>query len=77
MLFIELNDGCTIEWHVGDKLQIWQPIDPAKPRRMAVEVEADGDELDFIAKKFSNIPMTTGRSVVWTGDMARFICKNL
>lgn len=40
-------------------------------------VQADGDELEYIRNKFTNIPMTNGRVVRWHGEMARFILSNI
>lgn len=41
-------------------------------------VQADGDELDYIKEKFSNIPFPTHKkAVAWYGDMAKFIVCNL
>ena len=43
----------------------------------ALEVQADGDELELIRRDFSNIPMTTSRVVRWEGDIAAFIVANI
>ena len=40
-------------------------------------VQADGDELEYIRKKFTNIPMTSDRVVRWHGEMALFILSNI
>jgi hypothetical protein len=43
----------------------------------SIEVQADGDELESVRSQFSNIPMSTGRVVLWTGCTARFIVDNI
>jgi hypothetical protein len=40
------------------------------------QLEADGEELVNIRKKFYNIPMTSGSFVIWTDECARFIYLN-
>lgn len=61
-------------WHVGDK---------SKPATQSVfetvvSVQADGDELKFIAIDFRNIVIPTHKSLVtWNGEMAQFIYDNL
>lgn len=81
MMYFETNDGYTIRWHTGeDKPDLWQPKDPLLPRRFIKEVQADGDELEFIRINFDNIPIPKlghKRVVIWTGDMAMFIYNNL
>lgn len=43
-----------------------------------ISIQADGHELEFIAKNFSNIPIPKTNSVViWYGEMARFILSNI
>lgn len=78
-LFITLNDGHTIEWHVTENCpEIWQPEDKKKPRRFVTEVQADGHELEFLQKKFQGIPMVFNRRIVtWFGSDAQFIVVNL
>ena len=57
------------QWHVGDeKPKVYDTV---------IEVQADSDELDFIAVKFQNIPMAKQAVVTWKGDMAQFIYDNL
>lgn len=41
------------------------------------EVQADGDELEYIKLHFTNIPMADKRVVCWYGDHAKFIVGNL
>lgn len=40
-------------------------------------VQADGDELDYIRKRFNNIPDCNKPVVAWYGDIAKFIACNL
>lgn len=42
------------------------------------EVQADGDELEYIMTHFTNIPHAVrNRSPSWFGEMARFIVHNM
>lgn len=41
------------------------------------EIQATGLELDFIRRHFTNIPISDSKTVVWTGDFARFLAANL
>jgi hypothetical protein len=70
------SDGCDListGWHVGQP----NPINFHNVNKV-VEVQADGDELLFIATQFRNIPMALKPSVVrWFGDDAKFIAANL
>lgn len=43
----------------------------------AERLQADGFELETIKKQFSNIPMCNGPVVMWYGDTAKFIAKNI
>jgi hypothetical protein len=38
---------------------------------------ADAEELDYIKRRFQNVPITTDNSVVWQGALANFIFHNL
>ena len=43
-----------------------------------LEVQADGDELELIYRQFENLPKAKFRRVVvFTGDMANFIARNI
>lgn len=82
----EENHG--LEWHIGSPL----PEPPKRhgyPTPRVLEVQADGDELDYILNCFNNIPGPTSlargaswhprpiRVVCWFGDTAMFIYHNL
>jgi len=41
------------------------------------EVQADGDELDFILRHFKNIRQCTASVQRWTGDDAKFIIDHI
>lgn len=69
MLYIIANTG-EFTWHVGKKF-------PGVPGGAVNLVQADGDELDFIAQTMSGIPMHRGAVVTWHGDIAKFISANL
>lgn len=78
--FYRLYDGQTrnyerlvdSEWHIGGSPKL---INAAAHH--IHRVSADCDELEYIKEKFSNIPMTNSRVVVWHGEFARFIAENL
>jgi hypothetical protein len=57
-----------IQLHIGDEFNF-------NPLRVD-EVQADGDELEYIRNEFSNLRMSRGRVVTWFGDDARFIAQN-
>jgi hypothetical protein len=82
-MYAVLSDGQEIQWHVGEDVkEIWQPHNPKLPRRVVVELQADGHELEHVLKNFSNIPIrmvnrVPHRSMIWFGDHARFIYHNL
>lgn len=66
-------------WHVGDKhpcndptLKVLHPHD-----YRAVFAMADGRELDYIKNRFSRIPMTDDRTVMWRRELSQFIWDNL
>lgn len=53
---------------------------PSLPIPESVEkITADGDELEFIRKNFTGIPMYSGpgRTVTFTGETAMFIAHNI
>lgn len=74
-LYIKFKTGTTngVEHHVGNV---------KKPReiygnRPVSEIQADGDELEYIQKHFTNLPMANlSRVVRWKGDLAQFIYDN-
>ena len=75
MLFVAINiNGKKMEksWHVGES-----PISSEFIDYIEV-IQADCDELEYIFKKFSNIPYVSNKRVVrWFGDHAKFIVGNL
>lgn len=62
--------GC---WYIG------QTLSPAfvTMLKSVVEVQADGDELEFIKESFTNIPFSVRNHIIWKGEFARFIAENL
>lgn len=72
MLYIIRQDGQEYTWHVGDL----KPSDNTSFTDVK-EIQADGDELEYIQRNFSNIPMHTGRVVSWKGSVAQFIYDGL
>jgi hypothetical protein len=71
---------CCAQWRVGEKV-------PDVPVERIVELQADGDELEYIENIFSlpcgsygvcSIPIAhTNRISRWYGDIARTIYLNL
>ena len=58
-------------WHVGEKYVFGIFAD------YVIEIQADGDELEYIKNNFTNIPYSNKRVVNWKGDIAKFIVRNL
>ena len=73
MLYFVTDNGRAHSWHVGTL--VTGKVDPQK----VTEVQADGDELEFIVKLFAvnfeiTIPMVvTARILNWYGDIAKTI----
>lgn len=65
-----------LSWNIGQKLFEGKFHDLANS---VVEIQADGDELDYILVHFENIPIVDNQRVVvrYFGDHAKFICANL
>lgn len=58
-------------WHIGESTKVTYCD-------VIVAVQADGEELDYIRNNFSNLPMREGHhAVVWEGELATFIARNL
>lgn len=67
-------------WHTGEPLPIKKWVGHTKDGLFegCTYLQADGDELDYIRSKFDNLPIAQHReTVVWTGDLADFIFRNL
>lgn len=69
MLYFVDDKGVEVSWHVGQR----------KPTvEGCAEVQADGDELFYIATNFRHLPVATHKAVVvWKGELARLIYDNL
>jgi len=67
MLYYKSMDGSG-DWHVGEDF---------KPASGCYYIQADGDELAYVATQFSNIPLVNDLSVIWEGPFAEFIGRNL
>lgn len=61
----------VFNWHVGESLPY--------PRGVTItEVQADGDELEYIFNNFRGLPLSNKKRVqTWRGDFAQFIADNL
>lgn len=88
MLYIDTEYNGNFKeqkWHVGEPVPIM-----ALQVRYVIEVQADGDELDYLMRRFpfvvnnmpkemspDNIRWVPSKVVRWYGDQARFIIGNL
>lgn len=72
MLYVVLKEGKGEKpWHLGESV-------PNNSPDMVREIQADGDELAYIKRNFTNIPYHNYRPVItWYGEMAQFIFANL
>lgn len=81
MMSIMLNSGKILTWHVGEPVPVIKQPSHSDEDEIetlyVVEIYADFHELEYVKDKFKNIPMCDGRRIIWTGDFARFIFKNL
>lgn len=59
-----------ISWKVGE------PLTPNQSH-YCYYLYADADELEYIKRRFYNVPITADNSVVWQGALANFIFHNL
>lgn len=73
--------GIEYLWHVGENFKgiEGKVSDINKGSNMTdyLEVQADGDELQFILDHFKNLPHVLTLSNKWYGDDARFIVGNI
>jgi hypothetical protein len=83
-VMIRTNTGFVREnvWHTSDALGIGDSNSNRLSARFGmdancIEIQADGDELHLICKRFTNIPCGPGPVVRWKGEIARFIYDNL
>ena len=60
-------------WSRGDCLPTYQ----GKKFTDVIELDASGDELDYIRNHFSGVPVTHNNYCVWKGMIAQFIYDNL
>jgi len=77
MLYIVRKNGDTFDWHVGEKKPSRNPSNEFEPFTDVCEIQADGHELDYIRKNFSNLPMCHKAVVTWKGEWAQFIYDHL
>ncbi len=74
MLYIgfEGSDEGSLEWHIGEPIAIDLDFENVQ------FVQADGEELEYIRRNFSNLPMATNKHAPrWFGDLAKLIVANL
>lgn len=71
MLYIETSNKGIIHWHTGGSV-------PCIDISEVIEVQADGDELQYIQTHMPTLPHANHIRVVnWYGDHAKFIAGNL
>ena len=77
MLYFINERGVDKTWHVGSsKPKLEHPGSPYVGK--CVEVQADGDELEYILALFRNRPVkSAARILVWKGELAQFIYDNI
>ena len=74
MMYIIFRNDQEKEFHVGDKIPRLFTKDLIS---LVEEVQADGDELQYILESFNNLPKAGFRRVQrWFGDNAKFIVAN-
>jgi len=66
----------------GEKRELYWHVRELKPYRemgeTVIDIQADGDELDYIHDFFTNLPSRPkARVVVWLAPFAQFIYDNL
>ena len=73
MRFSGKNTSAQLEkqWHIGQTVPLIQEGYEVS------EVQADGDELDYLLDNLSGLPMSKSPVVSWFGDMAKFIIHNI
>lgn len=72
MLYINIDFmPVAITWHVGDKLTANFKV------LNVIEVQADGDELQFILDNAKQLPFCHARVQNWFGDQAKWIVQNI
>lgn len=83
MMFIVRRGSKLIEWHVGEKVPEDVIVHPGGREEFyrfqdVSEIQADGDELEYIKTNFSHLPMRNHQRIVqWKGALAQFIYDNL
>jgi len=58
------------QWYIGQKY-------PNIKGLQIIELQADGDELEYILHNFENIPYSNARVLTWYNDLAMFIANNM
>jgi hypothetical protein len=73
--FSSANNKSSDTWYVGKRIDYRYHAEDAS---INITLQADGDELEYIKRKFNNISTVNGAHVVrWYGDHARFIIGNI
>lgn len=71
MLYIINKDNSQKTWHVGESFNVNEGIQVFLNN--VVEIQADGDELNFIVTNMVNLTYPKLRVVTWYGDVAKQI----
>lgn len=67
-------DEFTYTWNIGNEVPSFAGGDKF---RDVVEIQADGHELLYIGRHFTNLPMSKSKIVTWSAPWAQFIYDNL
>lgn len=65
-----------IPWYIGEKFHAYFE-DTEKLLATVIEVQADGDELDWVKSNITGIPFNKNTVQSWYGDIAKFIANSL
>ena len=77
MITVTLTNGTKGTGTIKQFKETFDYVDNQKYQTGAIErLTATGESLEFIHKKFINIPITVN-SCTWRGEMAQFIFDNL
>lgn len=66
-----------VSFHVDTSWKLKDAIIMAGGIDFVVEIQLDGDELNYVVNNFVNVPYSkTKRVQNWYGDLAKFIAEN-
>lgn len=72
------NTPMEVEWYIGEKLKVYPSFFEEIKSQYVSEIQADGDELEFLKENFVNLPYPkNARVVIWHGDLAKTIFQSI